>query len=52
MEKYVVGDIIKPFPGGGDYGRCLRCHREGLQVVEVPVQTPTKPKGWAKIPTE
>jgi hypothetical protein len=52
MEKYAVGDVIHPFPGGGTYGRCLRCTREGLQVIEVPKVLPTKPKGWAKIPTE
>lgn len=47
-----MGEIIKPYPGGGNYGRCLRCGREGLQVIEIPKYAPEKPKGWSKIPTE
>jgi hypothetical protein len=52
MEKYILGDIIKPFAGGGTYGRCLRCQKEGLQIVEVPQTKLVKPKGWSKLPTE
>jgi hypothetical protein len=50
MEKYSVGDILNPFPGGGDYGKCLKCKRSGLVVMEVPRVEPTKPVGWSKIP--
>lgn len=50
MEKYEVGQILKPFPGGGNYGRCLRCKRTGLKVIEVPRLEPIKPVGWNKLP--
>jgi hypothetical protein len=49
MEKYSVGDVLHPFPGGGDYGKCLKCGRSGLVVMEVPRVEPTKPVGWSKI---
>ena len=50
MEKYIVGDILQPFPGGGDYGKCLKCNRGGLRVIEIPRVGPTKPTGWRKVP--
>lgn len=50
MEKYQIGDTLTPFPGGGSYGRCLRCKRTGLKVIEIPREEPTKPVGWNKIP--
>ena len=50
MEKYVLGDVLNPFPGGGDYGRCLKCKRTGLVVVEVPKPIPEKPVGWRSVP--
>lgn len=52
MTSYVVGDIIQPYAGGGNYGRCLGCDRTGLRIIELPVQKAPAPKGWAKIPTE
>jgi hypothetical protein len=52
MVRHVVGEVIQPYAGGGDYGRCKRCQRTGLKVVEIPAQQPIKPKGWSKIPTE
>lgn len=50
MEKYKVGEVINPYPGGGNYGRCLKCGRTGMRVVEVPRIEPTKPVGWTKVP--
>ena len=50
MEKYTVGEILQPYPGGGKYGVCLRCKRSGLKVIEIPRIAPTKPVGWSKIP--
>lgn len=52
MEKYNLGDVLQPFPGGGTYGRCLRCKRTGLVVVEVPKEEPILPIGWVEIPKE
>jgi hypothetical protein len=52
MPIYVVGDVIQPYAGGGDYGRCVFCDKPGLRVVELPIAAANKPKGWAKIPTE
>lgn len=52
MEKFSVGDILKPFAGGGTFGRCLKCKRTGLRVVEVPQEPLKRPRGWAKIPEE
>ncbi len=50
MEQYVVGEVLRPFPGGGSYGRCLRCKRTGLKVIKIPKISPTKPVGWRKVP--
>lgn len=52
MERYVVGDILQPYPGGGMYGRCLKCKRTGLRVIEVPKLEPIKPVGWHNIPED
>jgi len=52
MEQYHLGDILKPFPGGGIYGRCLKCKRTGLEVIEVPKEEPILPVGWQEIPKE
>jgi hypothetical protein len=50
---YNVGYVMMPYPGGGDYGKCLRCRRTGrMKIVEIP-QTPIKkPVGWSKISKE
>lgn len=45
-----MGDLLEPFPGGGTYGRCLKCKRTGLQVIEVPERSSVKPVGWRKVP--
>lgn len=50
MEQYKIGDVLQPFAGGGTYGRCLRCKRTGLRVVEIPKDEPIKPVGWNRIP--
>jgi len=52
MEKFSVGDILKPFPGGGNYGLCLKCKRPGLRVEEIPEEKPIPPRGWRVIPEE
>ena len=49
MEQYVVGDILRPFSGGGDYGTCLKCRRTGLRVIEVPRVESTESVGWRNI---
>lgn len=50
MEKYSVGEILQPYPGGGNYGKCLRCKKPGMRVVEIPKAKPVKPVGWNRIP--
>jgi hypothetical protein len=45
-----INDVLKPYPGGGEYGRCLRCKRTGLRVKEIPKKAPEKPVGWREIP--
>lgn len=50
MEKYALGDVLQPYPGGGNYGTCLKCKRGGLQVIAIPRVDPIKPVGWNKIP--
>lgn len=51
MESaFKVGYLMLPFPGGGDYGRCLRCRRPGLKIVVVPQEPVKKPVGWSKVP--
>lgn len=50
MEKYQIGDMLRPFPGGGSYGKCLKCMREGLRITEIPKVEPIPPKGWRNIP--
>lgn len=50
MEQYTMGDILHPYSGGGNYGRCLKCKRGGLEVIEVPRAETIKPVGWNKIP--
>lgn len=52
VDQFPLGMVLQPFPGGGDHGRCLRCHKEGLEVIEVEKKEPIKPIGWAKIPEE
>jgi len=52
MEQYEIGQTLQPFPGGGNYGYCLRCKRSGLVVVEVPKEEAKKPVGWRDIPKE
>jgi hypothetical protein len=47
-----INDILKPYPGGGNYGRCLRCKRAGLRVREIPAREPTRPEGWREIPDQ
>lgn len=50
MEKYSVGEILEPYPGGGNYGKCIRCKKPGMKVIEIPKTKPAKPVGWAKLP--
>jgi ribosomal protein L37E len=51
MRQHEVGQILMPYEGGGDYGRCLRCGKEGLRVETIPHPVVRKPKGWAKVPS-
>ena len=50
LDQHPLGETLMPFPGGGEFGRCLRCHRGGLLVIEVEEPKPKKPVGWSKIP--
>lgn len=47
-----IGEQLQPYPGSGNYGRCLRCQRETLVVVEIPEEPLKKPVGWTKIPEQ
>jgi len=44
------GDIITPYPGGGNYGRCHFCRRPGLRAIEERVTPKRGPVGWRNIP--
>ena len=50
--NYTLGQMLKPYAGGGDYGYCLRCKRTGtLMIIELPPQGPIlPPTGWTKDP--
>ena len=52
LNEFSLGTVLMPFPGGGEHGRCLRCHKHGLEVVEVEEPKPKMPQGWTKIPEE
>jgi hypothetical protein len=42
--------VLNPYPGGGEYGKCCRCHRGGLVVTKIPEPVVKKPVGWTKVP--
>ena len=46
-----VGEMLTPYPGGGEWGRCWRCKNEGLQVIEIPTFKPATPNGWTSVPS-
>ncbi len=49
--QYQVGDVLKPYPGGGKYGHCIRCQRTGTMVVIfIPQKSPKAIPGWSRIP--
>lgn len=47
-EQYKVGQVIQPFAGGGTYGRCRKCDKEGLQIIAIPEEPIKKPRGWRR----
>lgn len=49
---YLVGQVLKPFAGGGNYGKCLRCRKSALKITKIPEAEPIKPIGWHNIPKE
>jgi len=49
---FPLGELMTPYPGGGDHGVCLKCGKGGLRVIEVEELQPKKPKGWTKISEE
>lgn len=52
LRAYQVGDKLRCYAGGGDYGICRRCKRSNVMVVvAMPVEKPTEAKGWTKIPS-
>jgi len=50
IDKHELGQIMLPYAGGGNYGRCLKCKRGGLRVTDVPIEKAKTPVGWRKIP--
>lgn len=51
-RAYTVGDILRYYRGGGDYGICGRCKRTNTMVViEMPQEKQTPTTGWTKVPT-
>jgi hypothetical protein len=50
-EQYQAGQIIMPYPGGGRYGYCLRCKKQGLRILTVPAAEVDQPEGWSKVPS-
>ena len=50
--NFELGMMLKPYPGGGNYGHCLKCKRTGtLMVIELPPPAPPiLPMGWTKHP--
>lgn len=51
-QDYQVGQLLKPYAGGGKYGMCLRCKKTMLKITKTPEPSPIKPVGWHKIPKE
>ena len=51
-QGYQLGQVLKPFAGGGKYGLCLRCQKPQLKVTATPEPRTIKPVGWRKIPKE
>lgn len=51
-RAYSVGDLLKYYRGGGDYGICKRCKRTNTTVVtEMPAGTKPAVVGWSKVST-
>jgi len=50
MDNYIEGQKIYPYSGGGKFGRCLKCDRAGLMIIEVPKPKTNKPIGWTEVP--
>jgi len=48
-----VGDSVYRDPQRENFGRCNRCKRHKMVIVEAPPgPTPEQPKGFWKVPTE
>lgn len=50
MEQYVIGQVLQPYPGGGNYGYCIKCQKQGMRVIEIPKPVIKMPVGWKEIP--
>ena len=51
LRAYEVGDVLKHYAGGGDYGFCRKCQRTNtMVVVSMPQPTQTPSKGWQEVP--
>lgn len=45
-----IGDVIKPHPGGGKWGKCRMCGKPGLRAVTEQPLPKKRAVGWNKIP--
>jgi hypothetical protein len=51
LRAYQVGDLLRCYTGGGDYGLCRRCLRSNCMVViEMPAEKLPEAKGWTRVP--
>ena len=51
LRDYQVGDRLKHYTGGGDYGFCRRCRRtDTMVVIQMPQPKQTPNKGWQETP--
>lgn len=51
LRAYQVGDVLKQYAGGGDYGFCRRCKKTNTMVViGVPQPVQTQNPGWTRVP--
>lgn len=49
----LLGSMVPFDPNNPSYGRCPRCRRNHMKVVEAPPSPkPRPPKGFTKVPTE
>ena len=52
QKKFLMGDVLTQYPGGGKFGQCRRCRKWGQRVIEVPKTEIKKPVGWTEVPNK